>query len=189
MIECRGGPAWPPRFTRILTWGGRSGPPVLFKEMKTVMRLLEPALIVTFCSLIAIGAQHTPSESEKTVAELEQLNQRWNKAWLKREVSTVEKLMAKDYVYIAPNGHVLDRQAVLEIIRSPSYHLYNGSRTEVVVKLLGTDAAAVINHWQGEGVYDGRTFQDDHRCSMLCVRRGKEWEIVLEQCSPIHLQN
>ena len=37
-------------------------------------------------------------------ADLEQLNQTWNRAWLERDATLVEKLMADDYLYIAPNG-------------------------------------------------------------------------------------
>jgi hypothetical protein len=37
---------------------------------------------------------------------------------------------------------VLDRDALLAIIRSPNYRLHHGSRTEVVVNAIGDDAAA-----------------------------------------------
>src|SRR5258708_28032273 len=36
---------------------------------------------------------------------------------------SVERLMADDYIYVGPNGLVLDRHAILRIIRSPSYRL------------------------------------------------------------------
>ncbi len=57
------------------------------------------------------------------MTELERLNDTWNKAWLEKDVATVEQLMASEYAYIAPNGQVLDRDAILQIIRSPSYEL------------------------------------------------------------------
>jgi len=51
-------------------------------------------------------------------------------AWLEKDVALVEKLMADEYVYIAPNGQLLNRQAILKIIQSASYQLDNGTRTE-----------------------------------------------------------
>ena len=119
------------------------------------------------------------------ITELERLNNTWNKAWLEKDVATVEKLMASEYAYIAPNGQVLDRDAILQIIRSPSYKLDSGTRTEVVVKPLGLDAATLIHRWQGTGTFDGKSFTDDHRCTMVVVRRGDRWQVVLEQCSAI----
>jgi uncharacterized protein (TIGR02246 family) len=117
-------------------------------------------------------------------AELERLNQMWEQAWLDKDVALVEKLMADEYVYIAPNGQMLDREAILKIIRSPSYHLDNGTRTEVIIKPVGEDVAVVVHRSQGEGRLEGKPFKDDHRCTMLCARRGGEWRVILEQCSP-----
>jgi hypothetical protein len=37
-------------------------------------------------------------------ADLEHLNEIWNRAWLEKNVTLVENLIADDYVYIAPNG-------------------------------------------------------------------------------------
>jgi ketosteroid isomerase-like protein len=116
-------------------------------------------------------------------AELEALNERWNKAWLQKDVATVERLMAADYVYVAQNGQALDRGAVLAIIRSPGYKLHHGTRTEVIVRPIGADAAIVRHRWQGEGVFEGNPFKDDHTCVMLCARTSGAWQIVFEQCT------
>jgi len=116
-------------------------------------------------------------------AELEHLNQIWEKAWLDKDAALVEKLMTDEYLYIAPNGQMLNRQAILNIIRSPTYHLDSGTRTEVIVKPVGEDAAVVVHRSQAEGGFEGKSFKEDHRCTMLCVRRYGEWRVMLEQCS------
>ena len=59
-----------------------------------------------------------------------------------------------------------------------------GTRTEVSIRPLGADAAAVLHRWQGEGTFAGQFFKDDHRCTMICVRRDGKWRIALEHCSP-----
>jgi ketosteroid isomerase-like protein len=119
------------------------------------------------------------------VPELERLKGAWNDAWLQNDMPAVEKLMANDYIYIAPEGSVMDRRRILEIIRSPTYQLHDGTRTEVAVKALGNDAAAIVHRWRGSGTFDGEPFRDDHRCTMVCSRQGGEWQVVLEQCSAI----
>src|ERR1700736_1615465 len=104
------------------------------------------------------------------LTELHSVNDRWLRAWFEKDVDTVERLMADDYVYVAPNGHVMDRQAILGIIHSPSYHLLNGTATEVVVRALGDGAAVIRKRWQGEGTFEGATFKDDHSLVMVWVR-------------------
>jgi uncharacterized protein (TIGR02246 family) len=117
-------------------------------------------------------------------ADLEQLNQIWFRAWLEKDVSVVEKLMAEDYLYIAPNGELMDRQAILNVIKSPSYHLHYGTFSEVEKRSLGEDAGVIVRRYRGEVSFEGKRFKEDHRCTMLCVRRDGQWRIALEHCSP-----
>lgn len=124
-----------------------------------------------------------PLKNENLTEDLTIFNMAWNHSWLNKDVAAVERMMADDYVYIAPNGKVLDRYAVLRIIKSESYQLISGERTEIMVRSLGNDVAAIVCRWQGQGSYEGSSFVDDHRCISLCGRRGKQWQVFLEHCS------
>ena len=117
------------------------------------------------------------------LSELQDLSERWFQAWLEKDAATVERLVAEDYVYVAPSGLILDRQAILAIIRSPSYRLDRGTRTEVVVRALGPEAAVVRHRYQGTGSFEGTSFTDDHRCVMVWEKHAGQWRLVMEQCS------
>jgi hypothetical protein len=117
------------------------------------------------------------------LSELSDLSERWFLAWLEKDAATVERLAAEDYVYIGPSGLVLDRQANLRIIRSPTYRLDHGTRAEVVVRALGHEAAVVRHRYQGGGSFEGTSFVDDHRCVMVWAKHAGEWRLVIEQCS------
>jgi uncharacterized protein (TIGR02246 family) len=117
------------------------------------------------------------------LSELHDLSERWFRAWLEKDAATVERLMAEDYLYIAPNGLVLDRQAILAVIRSPSYRLDHGTRSEVVVRALGQEAAVERHRYQGAGSFEGTSFTDDHRCVMVWEKQAGQWRLVMEQCS------
>jgi hypothetical protein len=117
------------------------------------------------------------------LAQLHDLSERWFQAWLEKDAATVERLAADDYYYIGPSGLVLDRPAILAIIRSPSYRLDRGKRTDVIVRVLGQEAAVVQHRYQGAGSFEGTAFTDDHRCVMVWQKSAGEWRLVLEQCS------
>ena len=117
------------------------------------------------------------------VSELHGLSERWFQAWLEKDAATVERLMAEDYLYVGPSGLTLDRQAILAIIRSPSYRLDHWTRTEVVVRAMGHGAAVVRHRTQAAGSYEGTSFTDDIKCVMVCEKQAGEWRIVMEQCS------
>ena len=116
-------------------------------------------------------------------SELHGLSERWFQAWLEKDAATVERLTAEDYLYIGPSGLVLDRQAILAIIRSPSYRLDHGRRTEVVVRAVGQEAAVVRYRYQGAGSFEGTSFTDDQRGVAVWEKHAGGWRIVMEQCS------
>src|SRR5262245_32178911 len=116
-------------------------------------------------------------------SDLEGLSERWFQAWLRKDAATVERLAADDYIYVAPNGSALDRQGILAIIRSPSYRLDHGTRSEIVVRAVGHEAAVVRHCYQGAGSFDGKSFTDDQRCVMVWGKDTGEWRLVMEQCS------
>ena len=116
-------------------------------------------------------------------SELRGQSERWFQAWLQKDAATVERLAADDYIYVAPNGSTLDRQAILAIIRSPSYRLDHGTRSAVVVRAVGYDAAVVRHHYQGAGSFEGTSFTDDQWCIMVWEKQAGEWRLVIEQCS------
>ena len=117
------------------------------------------------------------------LSEVQGLAERWFQAWLDKDAATVERLMAEDYLYIGPSGLTLDRQAILAVIRSPSYRLDHGRRTEVVIRAVGREAAVVRHRYQGAGSFEGTSFTDDHRCVMVWEKHAGDWRLVMEQCS------
>jgi uncharacterized protein (TIGR02246 family) len=116
-------------------------------------------------------------------SEVHRLAERWFQAWLDKDAATIERLAAEDYVYIGPSGSALDRQAILGVVRAPSYRLDHGTRTEVVLRALGPDAAVVRHRYQGAGSFEGTSFTDDHRCVMVWEKHAGAWRLVMEQCS------
>ena len=78
-----------------------------------------------------------------------------------------------------------DRDAILGIIKDPSYGITSGTRTEVAVAQLGPDVAIVRHHWRGRGTIRGRVFVDDHQCVMIWYRSEGRWRVHYEQASPV----
>ncbi len=130
--------------------------------------------------LTVVGVACGQHRAASLVSELTEITEIWNTAWLEKDLATVDRLMGPEYVYIAPNGQLLERSKILQILTSPSYGLRSGARSEIDVRRIGDDAAVVINRWRGSGSFEGQEFVDDHRCSISYARESGEWRIVLE---------
>ena len=116
-------------------------------------------------------------------SELLEQSSRWFQAWLDKDAATVEELAAEDYVFVAPTGVVFDRQAILGIIRSPTYRLDRATRTEIVARPLGTEAGVVRHRYQGAGSFAGAAFTDDQRGVMIWEKHAGRWRLVMDQSS------
>jgi ketosteroid isomerase-like protein len=117
--------------------------------------------------------------------DLEMLIAAWHDAWFTKDGTAIAEMMAEDYVYVAPNGAVVDRATILQIVGDPTYGLTGGAHTERIVVMLGESAALVRHRWQGAGTFRGQAFVEDHRCTTICDRSDGQWRIRYEHCSPI----
>lgn len=117
--------------------------------------------------------------------EVEALMTAWQNAWFSKNGRAVAEMMTDDYVYVAPNGAVMDRTTILGVVDDPTYALTGGAHTETVVTMLDEGAAMVRRRWQGSGTYRGQAFLEDHRCVTICDCSGGQWRIRYEQCSAV----
>jgi ketosteroid isomerase-like protein len=117
--------------------------------------------------------------------EVETFMKAWQDAWFSKNGRAIAAMMADDYVYVAPNGSVMDRATILGVVDDPTYALTGGAHTETIVSMLGESAAMVQRRWQGSGTYRGQQFVEDHRCVTICDRSSGAWRIRFEQCSAV----
>jgi uncharacterized protein (TIGR02246 family) len=118
-------------------------------------------------------------------AELEAVIATWQEAWFAKDASTIAATMTDDYVYVGPNGAIMDRMTILQVVTDPTYGLTSGTHTERVVVMLGDAVALVRRRWRGTGTFRGQTFAEDHRCVTVCDRSSGRWRIRFEQCSAV----
>lgn len=120
-----------------------------------------------------------------TRTDVDALMKAWQDAWFAKNGPAIAEMMTDDYVYVAPNGAIMDRAAILGVVQDPSYALTGGTHTETIVSLLGESTALVRRRWQGSGTYRGQEFVEDHRCVTICDRTSGRWRIRYEQCSAV----
>src|SRR5438105_4079011 len=81
-------------------------------------------------------------------------------------------------------GAVVPRQDMLNFLRSPKYVLNSAERSELEVRRTNT-TAVVSSRWKGNGIYDGKEFHDDQRCSLVLTQEGRRWKLLSEHCTQI----
>ena len=143
---------------------------------KTVLCLL--LCIVVFPS---VGRPQTSNKRDIPVIKL---LKEYDDAWNRKDVRTVDSLLAENYVYFSSTGGTTRRKDTLEFLGSPKYILTSAERTEIVAYISET-AIILSSRWKGNGLYNEKVFNDDQRCGLVFVRENKKWKLFSEHCTQI----
>jgi ketosteroid isomerase-like protein len=116
--------------------------------------------------------------------EVIQIVEAYDQAWNRKDATAVGHVLANNYVYFTSEGGVLPREEMLNFLRSPKYVLNSAERSELEVRRTNT-TAVVSSRWKGNGIYDGKEFRDDQRCSLVLTQEGRHWKLLSEHCTQI----
>src|SRR5215831_19961820 len=125
--------------------------------------------------LLCFGVSAQTKQPDQVLETLKKYDEAWNK----KDVTTVDKILAAEYVYFSSTGTITSRQKTLEFLMSPKYHLTFAERTEI--KTFRTvDTVIVSSRWKGKGTYNDDMINDDQRCSLVFAKQSKAWKLVSE---------
>jgi ketosteroid isomerase-like protein len=118
------------------------------------------------------------------VQELLAVERAWTQAHLAGDRTTLERLMAEDYIKIQPDGTVVDKAQNLAAYQPESRFWELAEGDEYDVRIYG-DTALVIGRWRARGENQGVRFDYAARFLSLYVRRTGQWQLVAEQSTEI----
>lgn len=146
----------------------------MYKQTLTVFTL---SWVLLFCAC----KQHPDQLTEKEVLDV---IHSFDEGWEEKDLIRVDSVLARDYVYFTQSGGVFIRDSLVSTAGSPTYNLHTVSRSEFDIKIMG-NVAVVSTRWKGKGMYRGRPFDEDQRCSITVVKKKGRVQILSEHCTPI----
>jgi ketosteroid isomerase-like protein len=125
------------------------------------------------------------AERHESRHEIDQLEQSWKDAILRRDVQAMDHLLAEDYISITANGTLQSKEQTLQELRSGSLHFNSIDFADRKVRFYGQTALvtsrAEVNGDSGEGKIIG-----SYRFTRVYVRDPHgEWKIVSFEASRI----
>jgi ketosteroid isomerase-like protein len=137
-------------------------------------------------AMLAAACAKPPAQQEPAVGmletEAEKLIVRYDEAWTRKDMTAIGKLLAPEFVYFSSKGEVSDLAATRAMLSSEGYRLERGRRDAVKAYRHGS-TVVVSTHWTGAGVFDGKPFTDDQRCSVVVSFAGGSGRILSESCT------
>ena len=139
-------------------------------------------IVFILLSLIFVSCKQVPPSL--TREEVIDVIRKFDEGWKNKDLKSVDAVLAPAYIYFTQSGGLFSRDSVVATAGSPTYTMQNLSRSAYSVELYG-NTAIVSSRWQGKGVYHGRPFDEDQRCSITVMKLDNKIVILSEHCTPI----
>jgi ketosteroid isomerase-like protein len=126
---------------------------------------------------IAAGGKKT------SVAQILKENEnRWSAAIAKRDVATIESMVAPDFIGVNSKGKVQNRRAMLTDIKHDKDTYTSTKAEKLSVHSYGGDVAVVVGVAREKGTdKDGKAFDRTYRFTDTWVDRAGNWQCVASQ--------
>jgi len=139
-----------------------------------------------FCLLPAIAllsfGQATPEVSvEQTLMQLER---DWSQASLKKDIDTLNKIMADDWVNIDFQGKVVTKAQTIASLKSVLPATQAAGLGEMKVRVFG-DSAIVTGSDTGKSGSKGKEVIEKYLWTDVFVRRNGRWQAVASQSTKV----
>jgi len=139
-----------------------------------------------FCLLPAIAllsfGQATPEVSvEQTLMQLER---DWSQASLKKDIDTLNKIMADDWVNIDFLGKVVTKAQTIASLKSGLPATQAAGLGEMKVRVFG-DSAIVTGSDTGKSGSKGKEIIEKYLWTDVFVRRNGRWQAVASQSTKV----
>ncbi len=139
-------------------------------------------IALIFSSVLFTACKQVPAPL--TREEVIEVIRKFDEGWKSKDLKAVDAVLAPAYIYFTQSGGLFSRDSVVATAGSPTYSLESLSRSAYYVELYG-NTAIVSTRWQGKGVYNGKPFDEDQRCSITVLKLDNKIEILSEHCTPI----
>lgn len=145
---------------------------------------LRPLLLLIAAPLAACAhaAPRDTAASSDIRAEVLAVETAWNDALVRKDTAAVARILAPDFVYVAPDGEMAGRELLLRVIADPRGQMEPFTTRDVVVRRHG-ETAVVTGWFRQAGTAQGQRYESYIRYTDVYVRRDGRWIAVSAHAS------
>jgi ketosteroid isomerase-like protein len=142
-------------------------------------------LALAAATLIAVRAEEKePAKAGKAEQEVLKLEQDMIDAYVKRDPSALERIMADDYSFTAPDGMLLDKKGEIEGIKSGTVKFESMKLGDLKVRFYGA-TAVVTGTVDIKGKVQDHDANGTYRFTDTFTKREGRWQCVAAQATRV----
>jgi ketosteroid isomerase-like protein len=112
------------------------------------------------------------------------LDNEWNEAYPRRDVSALDRIIADDWVCIDGAGLVISKRQLLDRVESSTAFLDPYKFDQITLRMFG-DTAIVTGRLSGTRRDNDGTFYLEQRYTRVYVKRNNRWQSVATQVTVV----
>jgi ketosteroid isomerase-like protein len=117
--------------------------------------------------------------------EIRQMIEKYRTAILQRDIATLEKIWADDYVFVNAAGDVLTKTERLANVKSGATALDSINEEENVTVRVYQNSAVVTSRVTLKGQYSGQPISGEYRSTLVWVKSPGGWRLVSNQLTAL----
>jgi ketosteroid isomerase-like protein len=129
-------------------------------------------------------ASHNNARDDNDDQSIRQVLDEFGAALKSKDLATLERLWAADYIFINPNGQVVTKAQRLAVLESSESRIDSLNREETNIRTFG-NTAVVITRTSAKGQIGGREFDAQFRGTTVLIKTEGRWRIVNQQDNTI----
>ena len=145
-----------------------------------------PYIAITTAMLsFAFGQVEQGSTDKKSEQEIRQMIQKYHSALLQRDIPTLEKIWADDYVFVNGAGDVLTKAQRLANLKSGQTAFESINDEEDITVRVYENSAVATSRLTIKGQYSGQPSSGQYRSSHVWVKGPGGWQLVSHQLTAL----
>jgi ketosteroid isomerase-like protein len=150
------------------------------------MKRIIPHIAVTLTLLsFSFGQAQQESADSKSEQEVRQMIEKYRAAFLRRDIPTLEKIWADDYVFVNGSGEVLTKAQRLANLKSGATTLESINEEENITVRVYQNSAVATSRVTLKGQYSGQPVSGQYRSTHVWVKGPTGWQLVSNQLTAL----
>ncbi|HEV2113730.1 MAG TPA: nuclear transport factor 2 family protein [Terriglobales bacterium] len=140
-------------------------------------------LVVAVCALAAgLNLAQAQSKPEGPSAKVLALENKWNVAYQKGDISTLNALFADDFIITDETGSTFSKAGYIAHSGDPEIKVEVSDLSDVKIRMHG-NVAVVTGAYHEKGTNKGKPYEYRDRFTDIWLNSGGNWQLIASQYS------
>jgi len=149
------------------------------------MKRLLLTIALTLAAVLMVLGQASDTKTNQSVEQkLLQLKHDWGKAYVQRDSTLLDRILADDFVVIDADGMATTKAQEMADFKSSSVVYESSNYDDATVRIYG-DTAIVAGRGTVKGRGKTQTFHTQYRSTNVFVKRNGRWQAVASHISGV----